>query len=132
MGQKPITFLRQVLAIAILPELLNDPAYPEDAKGRARMILKNCNGGNVGSYSASPGIEIIRRHVAEYIQDRDGFPSDYNNIILSNGTSDGIKVGTIFCFTKFLHFLLHFILQSIFFLQKFHIFYRMFTEPWKP
>lgn len=92
MGQKPITFLRQVLALAILPELLKDPQYPDDAKNRVRTILKNCNGNNVGSYSASPGIEIIRRHIAEYIQERDGFPSDYNNIILSNGTSDGIKV----------------------------------------
>lgn len=91
MGQKPITFLRQVLALAILPELLKDPQYPDDAKNRVRTILKNCNGNNVGSYSASPGIEIIRRHIAEYIQERDGFPSDYNNIILSNGTSDGIK-----------------------------------------
>lgn len=92
MGQKPITFLRQVLALAVLPELLENPQYPEDAKERVRTILKNCNGGNVGSYSASPGIEIIRRHVAKYIENRDCFPSDYNNIILSNGTSDGIKV----------------------------------------
>lgn len=91
MGNKPITFLRQVLALTVAPELLNDPKYPEDVKERVRTLLKSCGGGSVGAYSASPGIEIVRRHVAQFIQDRDGFPSDYNNIMLSNGASDGIK-----------------------------------------
>lgn len=91
MGQKPITFLRQVLTLTVSPELLNDPTYPEDAKNRARCILGGCKGSSVGSYSESAGIELIRKHVAEYIQDRDGIPSDYHNIILSNGASDGIK-----------------------------------------
>ena len=92
MGQKPITFLRQVLALVVSPDLLNDPKYPEDAKERARTLLDGCKGCSVGSYSESAGIEIVRKHVAQYIQERDGIPSDYKNIILSNGASDGIKV----------------------------------------
>ncbi|XP_043603144.1 alanine aminotransferase 1 [Bombus pyrosoma] len=91
MGQQPITFLRQVLTLTVSPSLLNDPSYPEDVKERAKTILCQCKGGSVGSYSESAGIEIIRKHVAQYIQDRDGIPSDYHNIILSNGASDGIK-----------------------------------------
>ncbi|XP_034944620.1 alanine aminotransferase 1 [Chelonus insularis] len=91
MGQRPITFLRQLLLLTVSPELMNDPRYPEDVKKRARDILDGCKGGSVGSYSESPGIEIIRKHVAEYIERRDGFPSNYENIILSNGASDGIK-----------------------------------------
>ncbi|XP_018392893.1 PREDICTED: alanine aminotransferase 2-like [Cyphomyrmex costatus] len=92
MGQQPITFLRQVLTLTVSPNLLNDPSYPEDAKDRARMVLGNCNGGSVGSYSETRGIEYIRKHVAQYIQERDGgIPCDYNNIILSNGASIGIK-----------------------------------------
>ncbi|XP_033213453.1 alanine aminotransferase 1 [Belonocnema kinseyi] len=92
MGQKPITFLRQVLALTVSPELLNDPKYPEDAKERARTLLEGCKGASVGSYSDSAGVEIIRRHVAQYIQERDGgIPSDYRNIMLSNGASDAIK-----------------------------------------
>ncbi|XP_054009715.1 alanine aminotransferase 1 [Hylaeus anthracinus] len=92
MGQQPITFLRQVLTLSVSPKLLDDPSYPEDAKQRARNVLCGCKGGSVGSYSESAGIEIIRRHVAEYIQDRDGgIPCNYENIILSNGASDGIK-----------------------------------------
>lgn len=45
-----------------------------------------------GSYSDSPGIECIRRHAAEYIERRDGIPSNWHDIILSAGASDGIKV----------------------------------------
>ena len=96
MGQKPITFLRQVLALTVSPELLDDPRYPEDAKSRARTILQGCKGGSVGSYSESAGIEIIRKHAAGYIQQRDGIPCDYRNVILSAGASDGIKVCSLF------------------------------------
>ena len=95
MGQRPITFLRQVLALTVNPELLDDPKYPEDAKKRAREVLEGCKGSSVGSYSESAGIEIIRKHVADYITRRDGVPSDYKNIVLSNGASDGIKVTLI-------------------------------------
>ncbi|XP_029176892.1 alanine aminotransferase 1-like [Nylanderia fulva] len=92
MGQQPITFVRQVLNLTVWPKLLDDPSYPEDAKERARTILKDCKGGSVGSYSESDGIEVIRKHVANYIQQRDGgIPSDYRNIILSNGASEIIK-----------------------------------------
>jgi len=92
MGQQPITFLRQVLTLTISPNLLNDPSYSEDAKDRARIILEDCKG-SVGSYSESVGIECVRKHVAQYIQERDGgILCNYHNIILSNGASDGIKV----------------------------------------
>jgi len=36
------------------------------------MILGGCKGADVGSYSDSPGVEVIRRHVAKYIEERDG------------------------------------------------------------
>ena len=46
-----------------------------------------------GSYSDSAGIEIIRRHVAEYIELRDGgIKSDWENIILCAGASESIRV----------------------------------------
>ncbi|XP_055617791.1 alanine aminotransferase 1 [Toxorhynchites rutilus septentrionalis] len=93
MGQQPITFLRQVLGLVAYPPLFNDKSIPEDAKEHARIILDGCKGRSVGSYTDSNGIEVVRRHVAEYIQNRDGgIPSDPNNIILSAGASGGIKV----------------------------------------
>jgi len=92
MGQKPITFIRQVVSICLHPALLNDPSLPEDVKERARGILAGCKGASLGSYTDSSGIEVIRRHVAEYIQARDGgIPADWNHIILCGGASDGIK-----------------------------------------
>merc|ERR1711973_657341 len=56
------------------------------------MGLGGCKGGSAGSYSDSPGVEIIRRHVAEYIEKRDGgIPSDWQNVILCAGASEGIR-----------------------------------------
>lgn len=74
MGQKPITFLRQVrlgtalaplpgqpscpglgipsspqvLALCVHPDLLNSPDFPEDAKRRAERILQACGGHSLG------------------------------------------------------------------------------------
>merc|ERR1719225_2395212 len=90
----PIVFIRQVLALVTHPPLLESDEFPEDAKDRARAILAGCKGGSVGSYSDSPGIEVIRRHVAEYIELRDGMPSgyaDWKNIILCAGASESIR-----------------------------------------
>lgn len=45
-----------------------------------------------GAYSQSTGIEVIRKHAAEYIERRDGIPSDPENIVLSGGASESIRV----------------------------------------
>ncbi|XP_051944247.1 alanine aminotransferase 2-like isoform X2 [Hippocampus zosterae] len=91
MGQQPITFFRQVLALCSYPELLNDSTFPEDAKSRARRILQSCSGNSMGSYSASQGIDSVRQDVARYVQQRDGgVYCDPDNIYLTTGASDGI------------------------------------------
>lgn len=92
MGQQPVVFLRQVLGLVVNPDGLNDPTIPSDAKARAKDILSGCKGQSAGSYSDSAGIEIIRRHVAEYIQNRDGgIPSNWEDIVLCAGASEGIR-----------------------------------------
>ncbi|CAB1317279.1 unnamed protein product [Coregonus sp. 'balchen'] len=91
MGQQPITFFRQVLALCSYPELLNDNIFPEDAKNRARHILQACGGSSMGAYSASQGIDCVRQDVARYIERRDGgVPCDPDNVYLTTGASDGI------------------------------------------
>ncbi|XP_068200116.1 alanine aminotransferase 2-like [Antennarius striatus] len=91
MGQKPITFLRQVMALCCYPDLLEDNKFPEDAKNRAKRILDACGGQSIGAYSASQGIECIRQDVARYIEKRDGgISSNPDNIYLSTGASDAI------------------------------------------
>lgn len=91
MGQKPITFIRQVLTLAMNPSLINTLNYPADIKERALNILEGCQGKSLGSYTESTGIEVIRRQVAAYIKERDGIDSDWNNIVLTAGASPGIK-----------------------------------------
>ncbi|XP_067105296.1 alanine aminotransferase 2 [Osmerus mordax] len=91
MGQKPITFLRQVVALCSFPELLDSPSFPEDAKQRARRILQGCGGQSLGSYTASQGVDCIRQDIAAYIEQRDhGVPANWENIYLTTGASDGI------------------------------------------
>ena len=56
------------------------------------FYIFRCKNGSAGSYSDSPGIEVIRRHVADYIKERDGgVPADWQNVILCAGASEGIR-----------------------------------------
>ncbi|XP_033117201.1 alanine aminotransferase 1-like [Anneissia japonica] len=92
MGQRPITFLRQVVSLCTYPELLQDNSFPADAKERAERILNCCRGRSVGSYSESAGLEVVRKDAAAYIEKRDGgIPSNPKNILLSAGASEGIR-----------------------------------------
>ena len=65
--------------------------FPSDIKQRVERLLSACGGKSLGSYTESAGILTIREDVAAYIQQRDGYPSDPNDIYLCNGASDGIK-----------------------------------------
>ncbi|KAK6617941.1 hypothetical protein RUM43_014170 [Polyplax serrata] len=91
MGQKPITFYRQVLALVSYPELMKNKQFPPDVVARAEELLSVCRGKSVGAYSDSFGIELIRKHVAEFITERDGFKCNWTDILISAGASDGIK-----------------------------------------
>mmetsp|Transcript_16723 Transcript_16723/g.40349 ORF Transcript_16723/g.40349 Transcript_16723/m.40349 type:complete len:771 (+) Transcript_16723:2-2314(+) len=94
-GQKPITFYRQVLALVDCPWLLDDPRakelFPADAIERARY-LSNFMTGGTGAYSHSQGVLAIRKTVASFIEQRDGYSCDPNNIFLTNGASTAIQM----------------------------------------
>ncbi|XP_076468677.1 alanine aminotransferase 2-like [Babylonia areolata] len=91
-GQKPITFIRQVQALVTCPDVLMASSdFPDDAKQRAKRILEGCKGQSIGSYTDSAGLLVIREDIASYIKERDGYPSDPSDIVLSTGASDGIK-----------------------------------------
>lgn len=95
MNQPPLTFFRQVIACAAYPQIMQSnqsSTIPEDVKSRVKLILEACGGQSVGSYSDACGIELIRRHCAEYISERDGgIESDWQNIFLSSGASEVVK-----------------------------------------
>ena len=86
LGQKPITFYRQVAAMVEYPPLANVPnLLPADVVARGNELLK-AMGGSVGAYSNSQGILLIRQRVAQFIEKRDGgIKADDNDIFLTAG-----------------------------------------------
>ena len=65
--------------------------FPEDVNARAKEILSTIRG-STGCYSDSVGIAIVRKHIAEYIEKRDGYPCNIKDIIVTNGASSAVKV----------------------------------------
>jgi alanine transaminase len=72
-GQRPITFFRQVLSLLEHPPLIErsdllikELGYQPDAIARAQWLLRECGG--VGIYSNSQGVPAIRKSVAEFIE----------------------------------------------------------------
>lgn len=93
MGQKPITFIRQLLACIVNPEIMKtDKSIPSDVIEHANAFLGSCGGKSAGAYSQSTGVEIVRKHVAEYIKRRDGgIPCNSEDVCLSGGASESIR-----------------------------------------
>ncbi|XP_061588369.1 alanine aminotransferase 1-like [Cololabis saira] len=86
-GLKPLSFVRQVLAACLHPQLINSNKMPMDARQRAQGLLNKCPGGSVGSYTATAGIPEIVHRVSEFITRRDGgVPSDPANIYITCGS----------------------------------------------
>ncbi|KAJ2558453.1 alanine transaminase [Coemansia sp. RSA 1933] len=95
--QKPITFLRQVSALMeyadlLSPEMIDTTRklFPEDAIERATRNLTYV-GGAVGAYTPSLGVLEVRKNVAKFIEQRDGFPADPKNICLTTGASGAVE-----------------------------------------
>lgn len=96
LDQKPITFFRQVLSLVENPTLLDNPAvlksafgYEQDVIERAKVLLANVQ--SVGAYSHSQGAPGIRNSVAKFIQERDGFPANPQDLFLTAGASSGVS-----------------------------------------
>lgn len=92
LDQQPMTFFRQVTALLEYPALMDNPAaaklFPSDAIERAKTLLADI--GSLGAYSHSKGASIVRKSVAKFIEERDGYPADPENIYLTTGASAGV------------------------------------------
>ncbi|KAJ1666534.1 alanine transaminase [Coemansia sp. RSA 1813] len=95
--QKPITFLRQVSALMEYTDLLSPDMidttrklFPADAIERATRNLSYV-GNAAGAYTPSLGVLEVRKNVAKFIEERDGFPADPKNICLTTGASGAIE-----------------------------------------
>ena len=94
LGQAPITFPRQVLALCNYPELMEGGAsegFPDDAVRRAQTYLERIRGGT-GGYTDSMGVEVVREEVAAYIARRDGHAASPGDIFLTDGASPAVKM----------------------------------------
>ena len=101
LGQRPITYVRQVLSLLEEPSLIaRERARGDGISGYvldvADDILSNMEGG-VGPYTESKGPLFIREAIVKFIDSRDGvaaaggIPSDPESIFLSNGASEAAR-----------------------------------------
>ncbi|HUW40647.1 MAG TPA: aminotransferase class I/II-fold pyridoxal phosphate-dependent enzyme [Rectinemataceae bacterium] len=90
--QKPLTYLRQVLALCEYPELIESAtsSFSSDAVEAAKRILAGSKHG-LGAYSESKGLRVVRDAVAEFIRERDGIETDPEAIYLTDGASKGVQ-----------------------------------------
>lgn len=95
LGAKPLTFVRQVVALCSAPFLLDDPnvhlLFPSDAVARARTLLASFGVGGVGGYTDSRGNILVRNEVADFIERRDGHRPQPEHIYLTDGASAGVR-----------------------------------------
>ncbi len=93
LGQRPLTWVRQVLALAEYPALLERvPAatFPADVVEVARHIAARSQHG-LGVYTESKGFRFVREAVAAFIAERDGLESDPESIYLTDGASKAVQ-----------------------------------------
>jgi aspartate/methionine/tyrosine aminotransferase len=93
LGQRPMTWIRQVLAIVEYPEILEKaPAgtFPADAVETARLVLRETRYGP-GAYTESKGYRFVREAVARFVSERDGIAADPEAIFLTDGASKGVQ-----------------------------------------
>ncbi len=117
LGQKPISYYRQVLSFLEAPDKLARErslrriweTSPEALEGlgdedfASPWVIEFCEQTHarlktgIGAYSESNGPEFIRRAVADFIDRRDGVgadsgvPADPDSIFLTNGASEAVR-----------------------------------------
>jgi len=96
--QPPITYYRQVMALCDLPAQcgVDHPnvheLFPKDVIERANAMRAAIGKAGTGAYTHSQGVLEFRKHVAKYIEERDGHKSYAGNIFLTNGASTAIEL----------------------------------------
>jgi len=92
LGQKPLTYVRQILALTQYPELITTGVglFPTDVIDTAKQILSSSKHG-LGAYSESRGMRFIRDAIADFISKRDGISTDPDSIYLTDGASKGVQ-----------------------------------------
>jgi alanine transaminase len=89
--QQPLSFVRDVVSLFLNPSLAEraPKVFSDDTIARAKKYLKGTP--NAGAYTESAGIRAVRDEVAAFLQHRDGYKADAEDIILTNGASQGVQ-----------------------------------------
>merc|ERR1719265_2241881 len=82
LGQKPMTFPRQILAGCFYPDLLRQGLFPNDVILRCEEILENTKNQNIGAYTHSQGLFSCRKKISKFIELRDNVKVNPKNIFL--------------------------------------------------
>jgi alanine transaminase len=94
--QAPLSWIRDVAALTVNPGLVDrvpKGTFAADVIARANHYLHGPGGAtSMGSYTDSKGILAVRNDVAHFLNERDGFEADTDNIFLTNGASDGVRI----------------------------------------
>ncbi|CAI5956389.1 unnamed protein product [Closterium sp. NIES-64] len=99
LGQPPITFYREVLALCDHPSLLHvknpdgSSPFSATARQRAQQMLDSIPCAATGAYSHSQGLPLCRQVVAEGIAQRDGHAASADDIFLTDGASPAAGIG---------------------------------------
>ena len=64
--------------------------YPQDIIERAKHLHHLMPHGT-GAYTQSAGMPFIKQAIADFIEKRDGIPTNENQIILTDGASKGVS-----------------------------------------
>lgn len=97
-GQPPITYYRQVLSLCDLPQEcgVDHPnahqIFSPEVIAHARELRALVGQSGTGAYTHSQGLSGVRRHVADFIEQRDGHPAYQGDIFLTNGASSAIDM----------------------------------------
>ena len=81
-----------MLATVLHPELLKSESISKDARDRAQWLLSEMST-PMGAYTSnSKGHMTVRKKIAEFISERDGVESSPNNIYMTNGASEAVRL----------------------------------------
>lgn len=90
LNQKSISFVRDVISIVLNPTLLDRVTFPEDVVKRATEYIR-CTP-EIGAYTESQGLLKVREEISSFLKKRDGYDANPNNLFLTNGASDGVRL----------------------------------------
>jgi len=88
--QKPLSWIRRILALCEYPELATTAGFPADVVEASRRLIEGTKHG-LGAYSESKGVRCVREAIAQFIRERDAIEADPDSIYLTDGASKGVQ-----------------------------------------